>query len=49
MYLAYMVTSIDYINALDDDKASVLQVTTGSVFGALAMVLKFHFDTKVEK
>lgn len=47
-YLAYMVTSIEYINTFDN-KEMVLNVIVGSVFGALTLVLKFHFDTKVEK
>ena len=49
MYLAYTVTSIEYINALDDGKDGVLQVVIGAVFGALTMILNFHFSTKVEE
>jgi hypothetical protein len=49
MYLAYMVTSIEYINALGENKVGVLQVATGSVFGSLSMILGFHFNSKVEK
>ncbi|WP_324171971.1 hypothetical protein [Sulfurimonas sp.] len=49
MYLAYMVTSIEYINALGENKAGVLQVATGAVFGSLSMILGFHFNSKVEK
>jgi hypothetical protein len=49
MYLAYTVTSIEYINALGENKAGVLQVATGAVFGSLSMILGFHFNSKVEK
>lgn len=48
LYLTYMVTSIEYINEFDN-KTSVLQVITGSVFAALTLIIKFHFDTKVDK
>jgi len=47
-YLAYMVTEISYVNSFSN-KDTVLSVIVGAVFGALTLVLKFHFETKVDK
>jgi hypothetical protein len=47
-YMAYQVTSADFINSLTTN-CDVASVAIGAVFGALTLVLKFHFDTKVDK
>lgn len=49
LYLAAMVTSIEYINSFEDSKDGVLQVIIGAIFGALTMILNFHFNSKVDK
>lgn len=46
-YLAYTVTSLEYIEAVKNEMN--LNVIVGAIFSALTLVLKFHFDTKVEK
>jgi len=48
LYLATKIIDIEFINALGDSKASILQVIVAAVFGALTLVLKFHFETKVD-
>jgi len=44
-YLAYTVTSVEFINSINEGKESLLKITTGSVFAALAMIIKYHFET----
>ena len=48
MYLAYMVTSIDYVNAFEG-KDTTLQIVVGAIFGAMTLVLNAHFANKVER
>lgn len=48
LYLCYMVTSLEYILAIEESKSGVLQVTTGSIFAALTLILNYHFNTKVD-
>jgi len=48
LYLTYMVTSVEYINALGEGKAGILQVSTGAVFGALTLILNFHFREGID-
>jgi len=47
MYLAYTVTSVTYIVAMKDVDPMTLNVVVGAIFGALTLVLKSHFETKV--
>ena len=47
MYLAYTVTSVTYIVAMKDVDPMNLNVVVGAIFGALTLVLKSHFETKV--
>lgn len=49
MYLAYIVTGVSYVKELGPDYATTVQVIVGAVFGAFAVILKWHFDSKVEK
>ena len=45
-YLAYRVSAIDYINHISADKADLLKITTGSIFASLAIIIKYHLETK---
>jgi len=49
LYLTWKITSIEYINALKEGREGVLQVTTGSVFGALTLILNWHFTQSIDK
>jgi len=48
MFLCYKVTSADYILKLKDIDSTLLSVVTGAVFGALTLIVKNHFETKVD-
>lgn len=48
MFLCYKVTSADYILELKDIDSTLLSVVTGAVFGGLTLIVKYHFETKVE-
>lgn len=47
-FLAYKVTSIDYIKEFDEKTVTSLNVVVGAVFGALTLVINFHFSSKIE-
>ena len=47
-YLAYTVSAASYINEIAADKAGLLKITTGSIFASLAIIIKYHFETKPE-
>lgn len=49
MYLAYVVTSADYLNSTHTIDPMTLNVIVGSIFGALTLVIKAHFETKVSE
>ena len=48
MYLAYDITRSGYANSIKDVGEIAVGTIYGSVFGALTLVLKGHFETKVE-
>ena len=48
LYLCYKVSSLSYVNAVDNKNFSLNTIVT-AVFGALTLIIKFHFDTKVGK
>lgn len=47
LYLAYEVTSLDYINGYTN-KDFVLNTVVTAVFAALTLIIKYHFETKVD-
>ena len=46
LYLAYNVTSLEYINGYTN-KDFVLNTVVTAVFAALTLIIKYHFETKV--
>jgi multisubunit Na+/H+ antiporter MnhF subunit len=48
MYLAWLIVSPEWINNVKGIDAMTLNVIVGAVFGALTLILKSHFETKVE-
>ena len=48
MYLAYIVTSAEYIVKMKGVDPMTLNVVVGAVFGALTLVIKSHFETKIK-
>ena len=52
LYLTWIVISPEYVKSLKEASpvstgpVGVLQVIISAVFGALTLVLKFHFETK---
>jgi len=49
LYLTWKITSLEYINALQEGREGVLQVATGSAFGALTLILNWHFSQSIDK
>ena len=49
MYLAYVVTSAEYLLQVKDIDPMILNVAIGAIFGALTLVLKSHFETTPSK
>jgi len=49
MGLAYKITDAEYANAIKDIGEIATSAIYGSVFAALTLVLKSHFETKMEK
>jgi len=49
MYLAYRVTSAEYIISLKDVNSTTLQVVVGAIFGALTMITGKHFSESIDK
>lgn len=47
MVLAYDITRPEWLNKVKDLDPMTISVIFGSVFGALTMVLKSHFETKI--
>ena len=47
-YLAYLVTSAEYLSQVSKLPEWTLNTIVGVVFGALTLIIKFHFDKKVE-
>lgn len=47
MYLAYKVTSLEYVNGFKS-KDFALNTIIASVFAALTLIIKYHFQTKVD-
>jgi len=48
MVLAYDMTRPEWLMAVGTLDPTTLSVIFGSVFGALTLVIKSHFETKVE-
>ncbi|WBC28525.1 hypothetical protein TPMD03_51 [Thiohalocapsa phage LS06-2018-MD03] len=46
LFLTYKVTSVEYLLMLKEMEQFVAGSIVGSVFGALTLVLKFHFENK---
>jgi len=46
MYLAYDITRAGYANSIKDVGEIAVSAIYGSVFGALTMVIRGHFETK---
>jgi len=49
MYLAWLIVSPTWINDVKGIDPMTLNVIVGAVFGALTLILKSHFETKVEE
>lgn len=49
MYLAYMISSPEWLLEVKELDASTISVIFGSVFGAFGWVLKSHFETTPSK
>lgn len=47
-YLAYLVTSAEYLAKVSQLPEWTLNTIVGAVFGALTLIIKFHFQLKVE-
>lgn len=47
MYLAWYTTSPSYLKEIKEMPEFVLMTINGSIFGALTLVLKSHFETKI--
>jgi len=47
MYLAWYTTSPTYLESIKDMPQFVLMTINASVFGALTLVVKSHFSTKI--
>ena len=47
MYLAWHTTSPEYLKTVSDMPQFVLMTINGSIFGALTLVLKSHFEQDV--
>ena len=48
-YLAYTITSTEYLLKISKLPEWTLNSVIGAVFGALTLIIKFHFDKKVEE
>jgi hypothetical protein len=48
-YMAYMSVSPDYLQSIKDMPKEVIIAINVSVFGALTLILKYHFETKIEE
>lgn len=49
MFLAYTVTSAEYLNIIKSSvEPMTLNVIVGAVFGALTLILKSHFESKID-
>jgi hypothetical protein len=46
MGLAYMVTTPSYLAEVQNLKEWTVNLIVGAVFGALTLIIKFHFETK---
>jgi|SaaInl8_200m_RNA_FD_contig_31_2810581_length_720_multi_7_in_0_out_0_1 hypothetical protein len=49
MYLAYVITGSGYANEIKDVGEIAVSAIYASVFGALTLVIKSHFETKPSK
>jgi len=47
LYMAHTVTSSQYFASVKDLDPMTMNVIVGAVFGALTLVLKSHFETKI--
>ena len=47
MYLAYMMVQPGYANAIAKAGEIATSAMYGSVFGALTMIVKSHFETRI--
>ena len=47
MYLAYRVTSVEWLNTVRIDTTN-LNIIIGAIFGGLTLVLQGHFITKIK-
>ena len=49
MYLSWLIVSPEWIKNVKGLDPMTINVIVGAVFGALTLVIKSHFETKIEK